>query len=128
MARALAKGADPNLSVWCAVPWADHCESYHAAGVLFVRYEDLLDDAVRESGRILDYLQIQRNPDEVRHAVEAQSFSKKRAEFKAKRQFMKMRFMRKGRSKQWRERLAGEQKQFFEKEFGVEFRRYGYDE
>lgn len=126
MARALAYGADSSLSKWCGVSWREHCKSYSAQNILFVRYEDLLSAPHRQAAIILDHLGLNRSEESINAAVKTQSFAAKRSEFKAKKQRLKARFMRKGKSKQWCEKLTKVQQDFFRKHFCEELMKYDY--
>lgn len=112
---------------WCAVPWKDHYKPYLDKGVLFVRYEDLLDAPEIECGKILSYLNLNRNTEYVLNAIENQSFDKKKIEFKKSGDERKANFMRVGRSGQWKRVLSKRQKDVFVRSLSRELEFFSYE-
>ena len=95
-------------------------------GVLFVRYEDMLVSPEKECRRILNYLKMQREASFIRNAIKNQSFSRKKREFPMKGKISKARFMRVGKSGQWKQRLSIQQKAIFVEQLSKELRNLSY--
>lgn len=77
---------------------------------------------------MLEYLGLRRSSDEVRKAVEKQSFEKKKAGFLKTHEIAKAGFMRAGTSGQWRHELTGKQKELFSRTLAVQLKQFGYSD
>lgn len=126
MLNALCYGGDKLLSKWCSVPWQDHVVSYQGREVLFVRYEDLLAQPHQEAVRIVNFIGIDRSVEEISSSVERQSFRSKQAEFKKKKDFVRSRFLRKGKAGQWMEKLGEAQQKLVISVMGDKLKEFGY--
>ncbi|OOW83194.1 aryl sulfotransferase [Xanthomonas axonopodis pv. clitoriae] len=95
--------------------WSEHVASWlHAPGPrLLVRYEDLLDNPLRETARLAGFLGLSTQPVQIAQAVAACRFealrdSEERHGF-AERQHGQARFFRQGRAGAWRSALSAAQ-------------------
>ena len=116
-----------DVHYWCRIPWKSHYEPYLDNGVLFIVYEDMLTSAERECSRILDYLNLNRDAAFINNAIKKQSFYEKRNEFIRKGEKVKARFMRVGKSGQWKQKLFKEQKDNFIKCLSKELKFFSYE-
>lgn len=119
MTRALLEGA-PEVHNWCRVSWLAHWRPYAEAGVPVVRYEDLLAQPETEATRILQQLGVERSPEEIAAAIEDQSFARKKATLQASGETGRAKFLRVGKSGQWREKLPPHLQERFARELGAE--------
>ncbi len=112
---------------WCRIPWKAHLTPYlNNPDVLKIKYESLLSNQVNECQRILDFLGIKLSPSEIDRAIQQQSFTNVKAKFKNSGETDKVKFLRKGQSKQWENQLSKKEKMLFEKELGKELRDLDY--
>ncbi len=112
---------------WVRVSWREHWLPYREAGVPIVRYEDLLARPEEESARILRDLGISRSPEQIATAVKNQSFQHKKETLLQKGETGRAKFLRVGKSGQWREKLPHHLQHRFLKEIGPALRDWGYD-
>ena len=98
---------------WCRIPWNTHYKAYLESGYLFVRYEDLLSKPENECKKILAYLGLSRQENQIKEAIKNQSFEKKKEYFLQKGDNRNVRFMRTGTSEQWKRKLSKKQKEIF---------------
>jgi Sulfotransferase domain len=115
-----------NLS-WCHIPWQSHYKSYINSPVLFIRYEDMLLSPVQECFKILNYLNQERSLDFVLGVIDRQSFARKKAEFKKRKEKYKAIFMRSGKSGEWRKNLSTAQKNVFKKSLLEDLKFFSYE-
>ncbi|MEM1211269.1 MAG: sulfotransferase domain-containing protein [Planctomycetota bacterium] len=126
MVKAVLEGNE-RVNGWCKASWLSHLEAYVNDGrAHVVRYEDLLADTVKESQSILKHLGLERSADQVRQAVENQSFKQAKKRFEQSGDRSRATFMRKGVSGQWRDRLTAEQIAAFNEQLSDHLARYGY--
>ncbi len=111
---------------WVRVSWAEHWRPYREAGVLIVRYEDLLATPEEEARRILQALGLERTPGEITAAIENQSFARKKEVLLQSGETGRAKFLRVGRSEQWREKLPLPLQARFAAELGPELAAWGY--
>ena len=104
MTEALLHGS-AEVHNWCRVSWSGHWRPYEQAGVLIIRYEDLLVTPQEQSGRILHYLGIERSAEAIATVVENQSFARKKEALLQGGETGLAKFLRVGKSGQWREKL-----------------------
>jgi Sulfotransferase domain len=129
MIRALLRGetsGDEKWRRWLSVPWRDHVEAYRDHGTFMIRYEDLLDGPEAECLRILDYLGVTRSQEDVRRAIDRQSFDSARSRFAHLGDARRLKFLREGKKEQWRLGLTRNQKLIFDRELGDCLQRFGY--
>lgn len=111
---------------WMETPWNLHAEGHLASDALLVKYEDLLEDPHQESGRILRYLGLTRDPEAVAEAIRVQSFEvKKRTHKKAgdrRREF----FLRSGSTGEWKKVLKRRHAGQIEEAFAETMKKLGY--
>ena len=125
MADALLLGSAA-LHSWLRVPWRDHWRPYQQAGVPIVRYEDLLTAPQTESARLLQSLGLVRSKSAIASAVENQSFEHKRAALLRSGETGRAKFLRIGKSEQWRKSLPAHLRKRFADELSVELTEWGY--
>ena len=111
---------------WCRVSWREHWRPYEQAGVPIIRYEDLLVTPVEQSGRILRHLGIERSAEAIAAAVENQSFERKKEALLRSGETGRAKFLRVGKSGQWREKLPAYLQARFAEDLGAELARWGY--
>ena len=111
---------------WVRVSWSEHWRPYHEAGVPIIRYEDLLATPEEQSVRILRHLGIERPAVAIAAAVENQSFERKREALRQSGETGRAKFLRVGKSGQWREKLPLDLQARFAEELGAELARWGY--
>jgi len=111
---------------WVRVSWRDHWRPYERAGVPIVRYEDLLATPEEQAVRILQHLGMERTPDQVATAVANQSFERKKEALQRRGETGRAKFLRVGKSGQWREKLPASLQVRFARELGPELAEWGY--
>ena len=125
MTEALLHGS-AEVHNWCRVSWKEHWRPYEQAGVPIIRYEDLLATPDEESRRILRRLRIERSKEAIASAVENQSFERKKEALLRMGESGQAKFLRVGKSGQWREKLPSHLQLRFTKELGAELAKWGY--
>jgi hypothetical protein len=96
--------------------WSVHVESWTArgeAGVLVLRYEDLLDNPLKGFRKVESFLGVKKDPARLKKAVRFSAFEQLKQQerkdgFIEKHENAKV-FFRRGRRDQWRDRLDEEQ-------------------
>jgi len=116
---------NPNIP-WCWIPWAQHYRPYYQEGILFVRYEDLLDDTYKECRRILKYLGINSENEKVIRGIKEESFDVKKQYFIQLSDTRRARHMRVGKMGAWREELSHRNNQLFIENLGESLKRFSY--
>jgi Sulfotransferase domain len=111
---------------WCRVSWKEHWRPYQEAGVPIVRYEDLLANPEEQACRILRHLGIERTSEEIATAVHNQSFQRKKEALFRSGETGRAKFLRVGKSGQWREKLPTHLQTRFAGELGDELAAWGY--
>ena len=107
--------------------WSSHILSWaDKPGVVWVRYEDLLSDTETELSRVLQELSISVPKSQIRKAVENQSFTRKKSEFQSRQDIDNVRFMRSGKSGEWRSFLLPEIAREIESVHADVMRQFGY--
>ena len=125
MTNALLHGS-AEVHEWCRVSWKEHWQPYQKAGLLTVRYEDLLPSPEKESARILRHLGLVRSPETIARAVKNQSFAQKKAALLQSGETGRAKFLRVGKSEQWREKLPQHLQTRFVEELGAESVAWNY--
>ncbi|HEY3663098.1 MAG TPA: sulfotransferase domain-containing protein [Chthoniobacterales bacterium] len=108
------------------VSWVEHWRPYAEAGVPIIRYEDLLARPEPEAARILQRLGFKRTAQEVAGAIENQSFARKKQRLLEQGETGRAKFLRVGKSEQWRENLPPHLQARFASDLGDELRRWSY--
>jgi hypothetical protein len=111
---------------WVRVSWRDHWRPYQDAGVPVIRYEDLLHSPLEQCAVILNHVGLSRTVDEIARAVESQSFARKKQTLLEQGETGRAKFLRVGRSGQWREQLPPDLQQRFSEELGSELEFWNY--
>ena len=91
-----------------------------------LRYEDLLGAPGEQSSRILGYLGIERTPEAIAAAVQNQSFERKKETFLRRGETGRAKFLRVGKSGQWREKIPPHLQARFAEELGDALAARGY--
>lgn len=125
MTEALLHGS-AEVHPWCRVSWHEHWQPYEQAGVPVVRYEDLLAAPEEQSTRILRYLGIERSAAAITAAIENQSFEHKKKALRQSGETGRAKFLRVGKSGQWRENLPVRLQARFTEALGSELARWSY--
>jgi hypothetical protein len=108
------------------VSWREHWRPYHEAGVPIIRYEDLLATPEEQSVRILRHLRIECPAAAIAAAVENQSFERKKEALLHSGETGRAKFLRVGKSGQWREKLPQDLQARFANELGDELAAWHY--
>ncbi len=106
--------------------WLEHWRPYAEAGMPIVRYEDLLARPEEEAERILRHLGLERSGPRIAAAIENQSFERKKQTFLRSGETGRAKFLRVGKSGQWREKLPAHLQRRFVEELGPELAEWGY--
>ena len=125
MTTALLRGSR-RVHNWVRVSWREHWQPYQRAGIPIFRYEDLLTRPMEECARILGHLGLTQSHDEIARAIEQQSFAQKKQSLLEKGETGRAKFLRVGKSGQWRERLPAKLRQRFAEELGSELKSWNY--
>ena len=125
MTEALLHGS-AGVHNWVRVSWRDHWQPYQAAGVPIVRYEDLLAAPAEQATRILRHLGLERTEQEIASAIDNQSFERKKQTLLQSGETGRAKFLRVGKSGQWREKLSAHLERRFVEELGSELAEWGY--
>ena len=111
---------------WVRIPWATHYRPYIENQCFFVKYEDILCESERESKRILMFLGLNRDPHQIKEAIEKQSFKNKKNKFLMNKQVQKANFMRAGKKEQWRQGLSKKHNEMFKEILTDDLNLFGY--
>lgn len=111
---------------WVRIPWVTHYRPYIENQCFFVKYEDILCEPERESKRILMFLGLNRDPHQIKEAIEKQSFKNKKNKFLMNKQVQKANFMRAGKKEQWRQGLSKKHNEMFKEILTDDLNLFGY--
>ena len=111
---------------WVRVSWRDHWRPYQNAGVPILRYEDLLNKPEEECRRLLTHLGMQRGSEQIESAIHNQSFARKKEILLQQGETGRAKFLRVGKSGQWREKLPPPLQARFAQALGAELAEWGY--
>ena len=125
MTEALLHGSGA-IHNWVRVSWREHWRPYQQAGVPIVRYEDLLAQPEEEAARILQHLGLIRSAEAIATAVRNQSFERKKETLLKEGETGRAKFLRVGKSGQWRDKLPSPLQQKFSAQLGPELARWHY--
>ncbi|MGD2146112.1 MAG: sulfotransferase domain-containing protein [Anaerolineae bacterium] len=109
------------------VPWEAHWRPFEDRSVLFVRYEDMLEQPQAECDTILRYLGLSRSERHVEGTIDNQSFPRMKADLESAQETPPRRLMRLGKSGQWKAELSEGQKQRFIDNLRDELEHFGYE-
>lgn len=127
MNKAVLKG-NFNVHHWCRISWKTHISPYiNNKNVLKVQYEAALENPLKESKRILDFLGVVKDEKDILNSIENQSFTTKKKRFLQENQTKKAEFLRAGKSQQWKTILSKNEKKMFVAMLKKEFEELGYD-
>jgi hypothetical protein len=125
MTTAILQG-DAGVSRWCRVDWETHVTPYLESDHLFLRYEDLLDDAQQACRKIVDHLGIDRSREHLETSVYQQSMDFKKQKFLERGETEKANFMKTGTHGQWKDVLPLSHRQKIEQTLSPLLERVGY--
>lgn len=118
---------DKNIS-FCYSPWKDHVYSYYKkTNVLILNYKKLMLDPFAECERIIKHLNIYRDADHIKAAINIQSFQNRKKAAIEQKDFANAHFLRSGKINQWESKLTLKEKIFFQNKLGTVFKELGYD-
>lgn len=118
--------SEGGMVTWLEIPWGKHVEAYLEAGVVLVKYEDLLVDPFAEVSRVLSSLGLPVVDSAIEEACEEQSFDSKKQSLMRAGLKDKVAFLKVGKSKQWESDLSSRVVSEVESRFGVLLERLGY--
>lgn len=112
--------------------WSQHCASWldgpHRK--MCIRYEDLLEDTVREMNRVLAFMGVARDSQHIGHAVETSRFERLQQQETdqgfVERPAHALRFFRQGTAGGWRETFSAAQRARLRRDHEPVMRRLGY--
>jgi len=122
--HAMLKG-NAQINLWLRHPWSRHAADAKLADCL-LRYEDLLEEPEKQARRLLEAIGLERTDEQVRRAVERQSFAQRKKQFQDKGQDSQVKFMRSGKARQWRTQLPPELLNELDEAWEEELRQLGY--
>lgn len=115
-----------DINHWIRVPWKSHYRPYLKNNYFFVKYEDLLADPENECKKIVDYLGINKQDDQIRDVIERQSFKNKKKQLLKENETRKAKNMRAGVSNQWKNELSKDQKRKFVELLSDDLKHFSY--
>lgn len=101
------------ITPWLEVPWALHYKDYHKKEMLFIKYEDLLNNPENELKNILNYLDLEVNTLQITESIKNQSFKKRQKEVHQQDHKNLIKLIRKGSSGYWKNEFTKEEKKLF---------------
>ena len=101
------------ITPWLEFPWDLHYKNYLKKEVLFIKYEDLLNNPENELKNILKYLNLEVNTLQITESIKNQSFEKRQKEVHQQDHKNLIKLIRKGSSGYWKNELTEEQKKIF---------------
>lgn len=87
----------------------------------------MINQPFEECLKICDYLKINRSKTEIEEAILRQSFEQKKAEFERQGDMQQVKFMRAGKTQQWKKQLNQKQKDKFIDVIGELLVKLGYE-
>ncbi len=115
------------VGYWHNVSWRNHYKPYLDAGVLFVKYEDMLERPKIECKRILEYLKVSREEKFIEKSIYNQSFEKKKKDLLKKGKFRKAMFLKSGKKAQWKTVFTDDQKEKLNNELEKDLEFFSYE-
>ena len=126
MNKAVLHG-NSDIHYWCRISWKAHLQPYlKDSNILKLKYEDVLSHPAQESQKILEFLGLKRDELFIESAIKNQSFTKRKEEFKNLKKKGQVKFLRKGKSEQWRTRFSEKDNTIFVYELHKELKFLGY--
>lgn len=124
MIEAVTVGND--VHEFTQLSWAGHLHPYASSSALMVRYEDLLEQPIEESLRLLEYLGLEVDQERIDEVVRRQSFKVRKQEFVEAGDIKNAAFLRSGTSGGWRDELSDDQVARVESALGDDLVALGY--
>jgi hypothetical protein len=125
MTEAILHGS-ASVHNWVRVSWREHWRPYQKIDVPIIRYEDLLVSPNEQCRRVLQYLGLERSAAQIFTAIDNQSFARKKQTLLQQGETGRAKFLRTGRSGQWREQLPVYLQRRFATELAAELEEWGY--
>jgi hypothetical protein len=113
---------------WRYVSWKEHYRTFYGKNVLFIRYEDMLDNSKNECYKILDFLNVRNlSEKQIDNAINKESFVNKKNHFLKLKDKKNVLFLRSGKKRQWADIFDKKQIDFFYSSIGEDLSLMGYD-
>ena len=125
MMQALIEGDKHTPSL--RVPWKEHVSGYLQAGILVVRYEDMLTNPEKECERILAHFGCECQTAEIRKAIELHEFNRKKERFLREGNSVRARHMRRGQAGEGRTAMSADQQALISHHCGELMRQFNYE-
>lgn len=127
MIKAVLEG-NPSVHYWCRISWKEHLTPYmQNSNVNKINYENLLNNPEAEIIKILNYLGLYRSDEEIKNAIEVQSFEHLKNKHSVSKNHYNLKFLRSGKSEQWKDNISVKENRKFVKALKNEFLFFGYD-
>ncbi|NEQ45238.1 MAG: sulfotransferase domain-containing protein [Leptolyngbya sp. SIOISBB] len=112
---------------WLDTPWAEHVKGFiNLPNILCISYEMLKKDPLLVAKDISDFLSCNKTDYELQHAIDEQSFEKKKKRFREGGQGAKASFLRRGESEAWKRELPEKYIRYVEQNLGAFMTELGY--
>jgi len=105
MIQAVLHG-NSNLNNWLKLSWNNHYLPYHKEGLLFIKFEDLIDSPETECKKILAYLGVSSNEEHIKNSIEKQSFQERKFNDSNENKKQLNKLLRKGIYGNWKKELT----------------------
>ncbi|MCF8262162.1 MAG: sulfotransferase domain-containing protein [Melioribacteraceae bacterium] len=86
--------------------WMSHVNGFINRDILFLKYEELIADPLKESRKICEYLGIDKEDESLITAIKNQSFEKKRKDFLDGNDHTRAKLLRSGNVGSWKKELS----------------------
>jgi hypothetical protein len=107
MYSALLNGNGPNQ--FLSISWKDFNKPFQDYHVFYVKYENMLDNPMKECQRILQYLGVQKDINFIQRIIDENSFSFKKNQYAEAGNNALYSFLNKGTYHQWKSKLSIQQ-------------------
>jgi hypothetical protein len=118
---------DGLINSYFNLPWGQQIKQFIHPHVLNVRYEDVITDPYKQATKILSFIGVKKNEDEILTAIKKQSFKYKKAIAMELGDLINYKFLRKGKIMQWKTELSVDQQNLFKKHINDELILYRYE-
>ncbi|WP_299098578.1 sulfotransferase domain-containing protein [uncultured Winogradskyella sp.] len=116
MIKAVLSGNE-KVNQWCKFSWKNHYNGYLNKDILFVKYEDLLQNPKFECQQILKFLNIEKTDKFILNAIDKQSFKNAK----------QTNNLRKGEAGYWKHQLSNSENQLFIEHLSNSLDYFGYE-
>ena len=101
------------INSWLTYSWKEHFTPYFNNNILFIKYEDLIDNPVTISKKILDYLGVEQSHKHILDSISNQSFQNRISRDVNKKDKHQKKLLRKGTYGSWEHELTNEELKLF---------------